>query len=300
VNQAQASLEYDRAQLGRLQEVSRLSGGRVPSKSELEIAEANVARDEASLAAAQAGVTSAQAQLSSAQTNRNRAIIRSPVAGVVLARQVETGQTVAASFNTPTLFVIAEDLSQMELRVTVDEADVGSVKEGQRANFTVDAYPGRQFPARVQRVDLASTNIATATQTATAAQAAVINYEARLTVANPQGLLRPGMTATANIATESTGEQMLVPNGALRFRPDDLPVAGGSSLDPQIGLQQKEQQATIGAGSRQTVHVLEADGKLKPVQVVTGQSDGRYTVVRGKDLKPGMKVVTGIKAAGGN
>src|SRR6187551_2662545 len=118
VAQARATYGVDTAQLTRLQEVHRLSGGKVPSQTELEAAEANV--------------VAAQAQLSSAMTNRDRAVIRSPVSGVVLARQVEPGQTVAASFNTPTLFVIAEDLSQMQLRVSVDEADVGQVKRGQK------------------------------------------------------------------------------------------------------------------------------------------------------------------------
>src|SRR5690606_13921947 len=120
--------------------------------------------------------------------------------GVVLARQIEPGQTVAASFNTPTLFVLAEDLSAMQLRVAIDEADVGQVEPGQTASFVVDAYPARRFPAQVERVDLGSNNTATAAQQAQAQQSAVVSYEARLTVANSEGLLRPGMTATATIA----------------------------------------------------------------------------------------------------
>lgn len=294
--QAQATLTLDTAQLSRLQEVSRLSGGKVPSRSEMEIAQANVARSKAGLASAQANVTSAQAQLSSAETNRARAIIISPVSGVVLARQVEPGQTVAASFNTPTLFVLAEDLAQMQLRVSIDEADVGQVKAGQTANFTVDAYPGRRFPAVVERINLGSNNTATSTTTTTTQSNAVVIYEARLSVDNPGGLLRPGMTATANIATESTGVQTLVPNGALRFKPDAQKAAGNGPLGAQIGLEEEEQKATIGVGSRQQVHVLQADGTLKTITVTTGQSDGKLTVVQSNELKPGMKVVTGVKA----
>lgn len=297
VAQAQATLSLDQAQLARLQEVSRLSGGKVPSKSELDIALANVARDRASLASAQANVNSAQAQLSTAETNRNRAIIVSPVSGVVLARQVEPGQTVAASFSTPTLFILAEDLSTMQLRVSIDEADVGQVKAGQKASFTVDAYPGRRFPAAVERINLGSNNTVSASQSTTTTQNAVVIYEARLSVANPQGLLRPGMTATASIATESTGEQLLVPNGALRFKPDQQKLGGGGALSPQIGLQQEEAKATIGVGSRQQVYVLGDDGKLKAIAVTTGQSDGKLTVVHSAQIKPGMKVVTGVKAA---
>lgn len=301
VAQARATLDVETAQLGRLQEVHRLSDGRVPSRTELEAAEANVARGRAALNSAQANVASAQAQLSSAITNRDRAVIRSPVSGVVLARQVEPGQTVAASFNTPTLFVIAEDLSLMQLRVSVDEADVGQVQAGQNATFTVDAYPGRRFPATVERVALASNNTATSSQQQAGQQAnTVVIYEARLTVDNPEGLLRPGMTATANIATESTGKRMLVPNGALRFQPPQEDEAGGLQVGggENFGLEREQARATIGRGSRQTVHVLQDDGTLKPVEVVTGQSDGRHTVVTSNELKTGMKVVTSIRAQG--
>lgn len=297
VAQAQATLGVDTAQLRRLQEVFRISGGKVPSRVELEQAQAAVARDRAAMAAAQANVRAAEAQLSTQITNRSRAVIRSPVSGVVLARQVEPGQTVAASFSTPTLFIIAEDLAAMQLRVDIDEADVGQVRQGQQASFTVDAYPGRRFPAIVERVDQASTNTAaTATQQTSAAASAgnaVVNYEARLSVSNSQGLLRPGMTAAATIATRSTGRRMLVPNSALRFQPDAEEKEAASVLNPDIGLQQNEQRATIGIGSRQRVHVLQADGTLEPVEVVTGQSDGRLTVVTSKELKAGMKVVTG-------
>jgi HlyD family secretion protein len=302
VAQARATIGVDTAQLNRLQEVHRLSGGKVPSQTELEAAEANVARGRAGVNSANANVVAAQAQLSSAITNRNRAVIRSPVAGVVLARQVEPGQTVAASFNTPTLFVIAEDLSQMQLRVSVDEADVGEVKLGQKATFTVDAYPGRQFPAVVERVALASNNTATSTQQQQQGQQGntVINYEARLSVGNRNGLLRPGMTATANIATASTGRRMLVPNGALRFEPEKEDETGGVDLgNEEFGLEREKERATIGRGSRQNVYVLKDDGTLDEVEVVTGQSDGRFTVVTSRELKPGMKVVTSVKAKEG-
>lgn len=299
VEQARATLNVDQAQLDRLREVYRVSGGRVPSLQELEAAEGAVLRGRANIAAAQANVVAAQAALSTAETNRDRAVIRSPVSGVVLARQVEPGQTVAASFNTPTLFVLAEDLSVMQLRVKVDEADVGQVAAGQSASFTVDAYPGRQFPAQVERIDLASGNIAT---TATQGQQtnAVVEYEARLTVANADGLLRPGMTATASIATESTAPQLVVPNGALRFQPPEEDEAGGVQIGPdgeQFGLEREEARANINAGSRRIVHVLEGDGTLRPITVTTGLSDGRYTAVSSDELRPGMKVVTAIRSA---
>ncbi len=277
--QAQATIAIDQVQLDRLEEVRRLSGGRVPSQN----------------------IEAAQASLNGNLTTRTRAVIRAPVTGVVLARRVEPGQTVVASFNTVTLFVIAEDLSEMQLRVSVDEADVGQVNPGQQATFTVDAYPGRRFPATLERVDLASSSTTSATASGAATPAAggsVVSYEARLTVQNPDGLLRPGMTATATIATQNTGSALLVPNAALRFRPDAKEDAGGGGVfQPQIGLEDGKQQATIGEGSRQQVQVLQADGTLKAIEVVTGRSDGRRTVVTSKELKAGMKVVTGIKVA---
>jgi HlyD family secretion protein len=300
LGQAQATLDIDTVQLKRLEEVQRLSGGRVPSSIEVERAEAAVARDRAAVASARANIEAAQASLNGNLTTRTRAVIRAPVDGVVLARRVEPGQTVVASFNTVTLFVIAEDLSQMQLRVSVDEADVGQVKPGQKATFTVDAYPGRRFPATLERVDLASSSTTQAAASGggtAAAGGSVVSYEARLTVANPEGLLRPGMTATATIATQNTGTALLVPNAALRFRPDAKEEGGGGVFQPQIGLEDQKQQASIGEGSRQQVQVLQADGSLNAIEVVTGRSDGRRTVVTSKALKAGMKVVTGIKAA---
>lgn len=303
LGQAQATLDIDTVQLTRLEEVRRLSGGRVPSQIELEQAEAAVQRDKATVASARANIEAASAQLKANLTTRSRAVIRSPVNGVVLARRIEPGQTVVAAFNTVTLFVIAEDLSVMQLRVSIDEADVGQVKAGQQASFTVDAYPGRRFPATLQRIDLASRNTVDSQSggaggaAAAAGGGSVVSYEARLDVQNPDGLLRPGMTATATIATQNTGKALLVPNAALRFRPDAEEEGGGGVFQPQIGLERDKQQATIGEGSRQQVQVLQADGTLKAIEVVTGRSDGRRTVVRSDALKPGMKVVTGIKAA---
>ena len=300
LGQAQATLDIDKVQLARLEEVRRLSGGRVPSQIEIEQAEAAVQRDTAAVASARANIQAADALLKGNLTTRSRAVIRAPVDGVVLARRIEPGQTVVAAFNTVTLFVIAEDLSEMQLRVSIDEADVGQVTAGQQATFTVDAYPGRRFPAKLQRIDLASANTVQGQSGAatSAAGGAVVSYEARLEVLNPDGLLRPGMTATATIATQNTGKALLVPNAALRFRSDTKEEGGGGVFQPQIGLERDKQQATIGEGSRQQVQVLQADGTLKAIEVTTGRSDGRRTVVTSNDLKPGMKVVTGIKAAG--
>lgn len=294
VQQAKAGLDADAAQLKRLREVERLSGGRVPSATEMEQAVAAVRRGEAAVAAAQASVTATRAQLSTAQTQLERAIIRAPVSGVVLARQIEPGQTVAASFNTPTLFVLAENLATMQLRVELDEADISQVKVGQQATFVVDAYPGRRFPARIERVNLAATNIAQQAQQQGQAQQ-VVRYEARLIVDNPELLLRPGMTATATIATQKEENALLVPNAAIRFRPETESGGGAFFGEADIGLGE-QQKTSIGIGSRQRVYVVEEDGELRAIDVVTGRSDGRVTIVKSKDLKVGMKVATGLQS----
>ncbi len=310
IGQARATLAEAQAQLARLEEVSRLSGGRVPSGTEMQTGRANVQRGQAALKVAQANVLASQAALSQNQTQRARAIIRSPVSGVVLARQIDPGQTVAASFNTPTLFVIAEDLAKMKLEVAIDEADVGAVKDGQKASFTVDAFPGRTFPATITRVDIGSnlsaTTASSSSTTTSATSNQVVSYAADLSVANEKLDLRPGMTATADIVTTEKRDVLLVPNAALRFTPQtsspSASASGGitSALAPPRGRRgaSAERTATIGRGAAQTVYVKGEDGKPKAVQITTGDTDGFKTEVLSGDLKPGMDVITSQLASG--
>ncbi len=310
VQQAQAQLQQDQAQLSRLQAVSKLSGGRVPAKTELDTAIATVARDNANIRAAQANVASNRAALSSNETQRYKAVIRSPVNGVVLARQIEPGATVAASFNTPTLFVIAQDLSAMKLQVAIDEADVGQVKEGQPATFTVDAFPGRTFPATITRVDLGSNLSAESTTTTSASTTStqVVSYAALLSVTNTDQQLRPGMTATAEITTKAKPNVLLVPNAALRFTPASAAPAAASTggiagalvpaRRPRGGAGGAERTAGGRGGSAKTVFILGDDGKPQPVSVTVGDTNGTVTEVTGGDLKEGMKVITGQLASG--
>lgn len=303
VGQNQATLAQANAQLSRLQEVSRLSGGRVPAKTEMEQAIADRDRAVANLRAAQANVVSNRAALSSNATQLTKTVIRSPVTGVVLARQIDQGQTVAASFNTPTLFVIAQDLSTMKLEVAIDEADVGSVKQGQQATFTVDAFPGKTFPAGITRVDLGSNLSAqTATTTTSTTTAQVVSYGATLSVANADQQLRPGMTATADIVTNARSNVLLVPNAALRFKPAAAPSASPSggiagALVPRGGRRGggggAPRTATMGAGAKQTVYIKGDDGQPKPVEITTGVTNGSVTEVIGGSLKPGDQVITG-------
>ncbi len=309
VAQARATLAESQAQLARLTEVYRLSKGRVPSKTELQTGQADAQRAKAALNVAEANVTAARAQLSQQQTQRARAIIRSPVNGVVLARQVDPGQTVAASFNTPTLFVIAEDLTRMKLEVAIDEADVGEVQTGQKATFTVDAFPGKTFPATIARVDLGS-NLTVSNATAssssgtssTSTTGQVVSYAADLTVSNPTLQLRPGMTATADIVTADKQNVLLVPNAAFRFKPTAAGGKGGGITGaifagpPRRGGAARS--ATVGRGATQTLYVKGADGAPQPLQVTTGDSNGTLTEVISGALQPGQEVITGQLAGG--
>jgi HlyD family secretion protein len=309
VAQAQASEAQARANLAREEEVFRISGGKVPSRTELDTARAENKRQIAAVGAARAQVTEARASLASAQTNLSKATIYSPVTGVVLSRQIDPGQTVAASFQAPVLFTIAEDLSRMKLEVKVDEADVGEVAAGQRATFTVDAFPGRQFPATITRVDVGAnaSNSSSSSSSAASTTGNVVAYTAVLSVANPDLMLRPGMTATADIVTMQKSNALLVPNAALRYSPEREASAAGNQrtgvtgvLLPRPGRRSGGggQQASIGRGSQQTIYVLGADGKPSAVRIIVGSSNGSETEVLGGDLKPGMKVITGKLSSG--
>ena len=294
VQQSSATVAQTRQTLDRQEEVWRLSGGKVPSRTELDNARAEYARALASLASAKASVSSAAAQLSSDRNNLSKETIRSPVNGVILSREIEPGQTVAASFNTPTLFNIAEDLSVMELEVKVDEADVGQVKEGQKATFTVDAWPGETFPATIKRVNLGSNSVTSTSSTST-----VISYGAVLSVGNDDLILRPGMTATATIVTSEEKNVFLVPNAALRFTPtadSETESGGGISMLPQRPRGQSTQETTIGRGSAQMLYILGEDDQLEKISVTAGASDGTRTIVTGSKLQEGAKIVTGALA----
>lgn len=234
------------------------------------------------LEAARAQVDLAKAQLARDQTNRRYSVIRSPISGIVVARNVEIGQTVAASFNTPTLFQIAKDLSQMQIETSIAEADVGGIKEGLPARFRVDAYPGQFFRGAVKQVRLNPT-----------IQSNVVSYTVIVSADNEQGLLKPGMTAFVQITANRREGVLRVPNAALRFRPPADPAQAdkaGNSRAATGGAGGAGGGARRGDGS-QRVHKL-VDGKLTPVTVKTGISDATYTEVLGGEIAEGDKLVT--------
>lgn len=296
--QTQVTTRESQTSLARLEEVARLSGGKVPAKSELDAARATLERAQADEASARASVADAKAALSTDEINLNKASIRAPADGVVLTRNVDPGNAVAASLQAVTLFSIAEDLSRLRLQVYVDEADVGMVKNEQNATFTVSSHPGRQFPARVTRVAYGST-----------LSENVVTYLTQLDVDNSDLSLRPGMTATATIAAQQRDNVLLVPNAALRFNPAGAsagsPPSGSSgglvsSLMPRPPMQNNARKSSkdvpTGAGNAARQIWVLKDGQATPVQVQTGLSDGRMTEISGGDLKEGMQVITDQKA----
>jgi len=245
-------------------------------------AQAAYARAKADEVSAKAQVSQARATLDVEQARLAKAVIRSPIDGIVLKRQIEPGQTVAASLQAPVLFTLAENLAQMELRVTVDEADIGKVKEGQAASFTVDAYRDQVFPASITQVRLAPLS-----------QGGVVSYETMLALSNEALLLRPGMTATAHIIVEQIDDTLLIPNAALRFvppMPQSKQEAGFmEQLMPRWGG--RGQPTRQDSNKIKQVWILEAK-QPSVIDVETGSSDGRATQVLAGDLQAGMLVIT--------
>ena len=298
---ADVTLKEARASLARLEEVARLSGGKLPAATDLDKARATVDRAAADLASAGANVAQATATLSTSETNLAKAAIRSPIDGVVLSRNVEPGNAVAASLQAVTLFTLAEDLASMKLSVNVDEADVAQVQAGQRARFTVAAQPGRDYPATVARVAFGSTTTDN-----------VVTYTTQLDVDNTDLSLRPGMTATATIATTERNGVLLVPNSALRFTPAGAaPAAAASSrgslvskLVPRPPAMGARRSGGGGGGARPdngngreaTLWVLR-EGQPQALKVMRGLSDGRNTEVSGEGVGEGLAVIVDQAAA---
>ena len=292
VLQADAGAKEARANLARLQKVRELSGNKLPSQQDMDVSEAAVARADGELAAAKAAVAQSRATLETVRSDLSKTEIRSPINGVILVRSVEPGQTVAASLQAPVLFIMAEDLKKMELHVSVDEADVGSVELGQQASFTVDAYPSRRFSAKLTQVYFASSNTKAAASSSSSSGASsatatgVVTYETVLEVDNPEMLLRPGMTATAEIVTTNIEDAVLVPNAALRFSPEAAAAPQAQSRGPLSAIMPQMRMRGMRGGQQQggaarrmgRAYILE-NGKPALVMFRAGATDGRMTQV---------------------
>ncbi|PPK76940.1 HlyD family secretion protein [Methylobacter tundripaludum] len=286
VQQTHASLLEAEVKMARQLHVQQLSGGKVPSLYDLDTARATLARARADEAAAKAAVDQAQAALNVNRTDITKAVVRSPINGVVLKRSVEPGQTVASQFQAPVLFTLAEDLTQMELQVDVDEADVGLVQPGQKALFTVDAYADRSFPAEITQVRFGSETVD-----------GVVTYKTVLRVDNSALSLRPGMTATAVITVNKKTDVLLVANSVLRFTPPVTPgkqKANGSFLDSLLPHppRQESRQAEAANSKTQQVWTLR-NGELASISITKGATNGIVTEIVDGAVTAGTELVTG-------
>jgi HlyD family secretion protein len=290
VRLAKATLAQSNAALARAKDMAEK--GLVSSK-DLEAAQADAERAEASVGSSVSQATLARASLKDAETSLSWTTIKSPMDGVILARLIEPGQTVAASLQSPVLFTVARDLTQLQLYVDVDEADIGKLREDQSATFTVASWPNRKFVSKVVSVH----NLPTAGQT-------VVTYQAVLSVDNKDLMLRPGMTATASIVTSDRANVLMVPDAALRYAPPtpakDKPAA--MPLLPMTGPRGSGQKRP--AGNKDTtlnaaqgvLWVLE-NGAPKRVIVEIGGSDGQSTEIVSGPLKAGSVVITDQEAS---
>jgi HlyD family secretion protein len=299
-DRAQVDVEDTQTKLRRAQE---LFDQKLIARTDLETAQASAAQSQAALKSAQAQITQARAALNQVQVNLNNTIIKAPIDGVVISRNVDVGQTVAASMQAPTLFVLAQDLTRMQVSASVDESDIGQIATGQKVSFRVDAYPADTFTGTVSQVRLNPTT-----------EQNVVSYTTMIDVPNPEMRLKPGMTATVTIQIAGSENVLRVPNSALRFRP--AAGAWGSGVgDPGSGVSGIQGSALIdraaatsgrGGAPRAVSNVDRSigrvwtirNGALEPVRIRMGVSDGAMTAVVEGDLKEGDQVVTGIAEQG--
>ena len=268
-------------------------------QSELDAAQTAYDAALAQLEVNKAQSAQAQAGLNQATVDLNNTVIRSPVDGIVISRNVDVGQTVAASLQAPTLFTIANDLAKMEVHTNVDEADVGNVTEGQEVSFTVDAFPARRFTGRVHQVRNAPTVVQN-----------VVTYDAVVRIDNKELLLKPGMTANVQFLVNRKEDVLTIPNMAMRFKPPDqkneaqeLLRQDQSRVAPTIGARRTSRAPGGGGGGsgrggrRVTIYVL-SGGKAAPLEVQLGITDGSKTEVREGELKENDLVIIGLASAG--
>ncbi|HCI15176.1 MAG: efflux transporter periplasmic adaptor subunit [Gallionellales bacterium GWA2_60_142] len=293
VEQGQVLLELDAALLTAQQKQSQASVQ--SAAASLDLASANearmrnlygqeyVSRQEFDTAVQAKKAAEAQLQLARAAVEKDRAnlaysVIRSPVSGVVVDRAVDVGQTVAASLQTPTLFKIAQDLAQMQIDANFAEADIGNIRVGQIAHFSVDAFPDRGFQGTVRQIRMNPT-----------VQQNVVTYNVVIDVDNPEQILLPGMTAYVSIAVAERKDALLAPNAALRFKPANGEPVAGNGAKPKNGKSSSGRPRDAFFGK---VYVLK-DGKPAPVEVSLGITDNRSTEILGGELKAGDLVIVG-------
>jgi HlyD family secretion protein len=287
VDDAKVTVKETEAEYKRMVAARERSKNQLISQHDVDTAKASYDRAVVAVTSAQASVMQAEANLKMDETNVSKAVIKSTVDGIVLARNVEPGQTIQASMSVTTMFELAEDLKKMKLQVNIDEADIGTVKEGQKVMFTVDTYPGRQFPGVITQLRYNATTSSN-----------VVTYLAEISVENGEMLLRPGMTATATITVLSLKNALLVPNHALRFLPTTtqetakkgLFSGGGGMMMPGMGGNQSQNSDASAALNMPRVWVNK-NGVPTPINVTVGSTNGKLTEIKAGNLTPGTPLI---------
>ncbi len=285
---AKADLWKTQRRFLRLRKAWEKSHHKIPSRDEMDNVKAAFESAKASVAVAEAGIQESKATLKVFLTDLSKTVIYSPINGIVLTRNVEPGQTVAASLQAPVLFTLAEDLTRMELHVDVDEADVGQVHAGQDAVFTVDAYPDRSFSGKILNVHYGSKTTE-----------GVVTYETVIDVNNKDLALLPGMTASSDITVKKIKKVLLIPNAALRFTPPDAKKSSSGTgflkkLMPRRPFKRPAKRKiknNINSRARQ-VWTINNKGSLTPVAITIGATNGDVTEIVKGGIKPGMQLVT--------
>jgi HlyD family secretion protein len=285
-----ARAKTDLAQRSRELERTRfLVSQQFMSQNDLDVAITNQRSAEAQVKVAEAQIKQAEAALNSAELDLKYTTIRSPVNGIVVARNVEVGQTVAASFATPNLFLIALDLTKMQVDTNVSESDIGGITEGKEATFTVDAYPGERFQGTIRQVRLAPINVQN-----------VVTYNVVVGVDNTDLALKPGMTANVSIVVARKDDVLMVPNGALRFNPPrELAQGANQGIPTPVGGSRKPSASGESRPLTKTVWKQSATGELETVPVQTGISDGLVTEIISGALREGDQVIVGLETPRG-
>jgi HlyD family secretion protein len=268
----------------KLRRAEQLSTQQLIADSDRDTARTTARQAEAGLKSARAQLAQARAAVNQSRVNLGHATITAPVDGIVVSRNVDVGQTVAASMQAPTLFVLAEDLARMQVNASVDESDIGQIQPGQQVTFQVDAYPEQVFTGSVRQVRLDPV-----------VEQNVVSYVTVIDVPNPELKLKPGMTANVSVEIARADDALRVPNAALRFRPD--PEVLQAMGRPQARGGNTQRAARPADRSGQSVWVLTEAG-LRRAAVQTGINDGTTTAITGGDLREGARVVTGVRAAG--
>ena len=287
VKEAEAAMSDAQRRLSRVRDLAK---SRNVSQQDLDTAQSTFDRAAASLEVAKAQVAIQEANLQVAVSDISKAVIRAPIDGIVLYRSVEEGQTVAASFQTPVLFTLASDINKLELLADIDEADVGQVQEGQSANFTVDAFPNRTFEAQIRSMRNAPKKSET-----TASSQGVVVYQGELSVNNESGLLKPGMTVTAEVTVKTVESALLVPNAALRFVPQSVAMKEATAESNAADAAAANAPRDPSAGR---VFVKGDDGQPVERKVKIGVTDGVTTEILEGEIKEGDEVLTDVERAG--